>query len=108
MITKITGAALVMDEIVRDNDLYLKDGKILAVTQEDLPFERLLDAQGCYLAPGFVDIHTHGGGGYDFMDGGVEPILEGCQMHLRHGTTTIPVSYTHLDVYKRQALSFRE
>lgn len=89
MITKITGAALVMDEIVRDSALYLQDGKILAVTQEDLPCDIVLDAQGCYLSPGFIDIHTHGGGGYDFMDGGVEPILEGCRMHLRHGTTTI-------------------
>lgn len=89
MITKITGAILVMDEIVRDSALYLKDGKILAVTREELPYDRLLDAQGCYLSPGFIDIHTHGAGGHDFMDGGVEPILEGCRMHLRHGTTSI-------------------
>lgn len=89
MITKITGAALIMDEIVRDSALYLKDDKILAVTREELPYDQLLDAQGCYLSPGFIDIHTHGGGGHDFMDGGVEPILEGCRMHLRHGTTSI-------------------
>lgn len=89
MITKITGAALVMDEIVRDSDLYLKDGKILVVTRNELPFDELVDAQGCFLSPGFVDLHTHGGGGHDFMDGGVEPILEGCRTHLHHGTTTI-------------------
>ena len=89
MITKITGAALIMDEIVRDSALYLKDDKILAVTREELPYDQLLDAKGCYLSPGFIDIHTHGGGGHDFMDGGVEPILEGCRMHLRHGTTSI-------------------
>lgn len=89
MITKIIGAALVMDEIVRDSALYIEDGKILAVTKDKRPYDRLLDAQGCYLSPGFIDIHTHGGGGCDFMDGGAAPILEGCRMHLRHGTTSI-------------------
>lgn len=28
-----------------------------------------IDAQGNYIAPGFMDIHVHGGGGFDFMDG---------------------------------------
>lgn len=53
--------------------LRVTDGKISALT--DLPMDpqdfagQVIDAQGFYLAPGFIDMHTHGAGGHDFMDG---------------------------------------
>lgn len=50
---------------------------------------RVINAAGLYLSPGFVDIHTHGAGGADFMDGTEEAVLTACRTHLRHGTTTI-------------------
>jgi len=39
--------------------------------------------------PGYVDIHTHGGDGADFMDGTPEAVRTACRAHARHGTTTI-------------------
>ena len=48
-----------------------------------------LDASGGYIVPGYVDIHVHGGGGYDFMDGSPEAVTGVCQTHLKHGTTSI-------------------
>ena len=50
---------------------------------------RHIDANGLYLSPGFVDIHTHGAGGADFMDGTEEAVRTACLTHLRHGTTSI-------------------
>ena len=50
--------------------------------------DRILDIKGNYLSPGFIDIHTHGAGGYDFMDS-VDSIYNACRCHMRHGTTTI-------------------
>ena len=48
-----------------------------------------IDCTGFYVSPGFIDTHTHGGGGCDFMDGNVESILTAAHLHLHHGTTTI-------------------
>ena len=55
----------------------------------EISADRKIDVRGCYLAPGFIDIHTHGGGGADFMDGDLDSIYTASAMHLRHGTTSI-------------------
>lgn len=49
----------------------------------------VLEAPGKYLAPGFIDLHVHGGAGADYMDGTPEAVRTANQAHLRHGTTTI-------------------
>lgn len=50
---------------------------------------QVVDLKGNYLSPGFIDMHTHGAGGSDFMDGTVEAVVTASRMHLRHGTTTL-------------------
>jgi N-acetylglucosamine-6-phosphate deacetylase len=49
----------------------------------------VIDLQGGYLSPGFVDLHVHGGGGADFMDGTAEAFRTVCRAHARHGTTSL-------------------
>lgn len=44
---------------------------------------------GLYIAPGFIDIHLHGGGGHDFMDGTLDAFLGAAKLHASHGTATI-------------------
>jgi N-acetylglucosamine-6-phosphate deacetylase len=53
------------------------------------PGERRIDLGGRILAPGFIEIHSHGAGGHDFMDGSAEAVLEACRTHLRHGVTAL-------------------
>src|SRR3954470_17797363 len=48
-----------------------------------------IDLGGVYLAPGFVDLHVHGGDGADFMDGTEEAFRTACRAHARHGTTSL-------------------
>ena len=70
----------------------LKDGVIDYVGTEDIQVSedaKIIDAQGCYVTPGFIDMHTHGAGGADFMDGTVEAYLTAARMHAIHGTTLL-------------------
>lgn len=50
---------------------------------------RMYDLEGRYLSLGFVEMHAHGAGGADFMDGTEEAIYTAARMHLSHGTTTL-------------------
>ena len=90
MITKIKNARLVLEDgVVENGYLYIRDGKIFSVTEDNMAFDKEIDAKGLYVSPGFIDTHVHGGGGYDFMDGGCEPIEKAALFHLSHGTTSI-------------------
>lgn len=90
MTTRIkNGRYILPDGICESGYIYIKDGKVEAVTEKDLSFDRELDAEGMYVSPGFIDMHVHGGGGFDFMDGGADAINGAASFHLRHGTTSI-------------------
>src|SRR4028118_1652836 len=64
---------------------------ITAVSGENLEITDALeiDAGGEYIAPGFIDIHVHGGGGYDFMDGSETAFLKIAELHAQYGTTSL-------------------
>ena len=79
----------------------------------DVPEAVEIDAKGHYISPGFIDIHVHGGGGHDFMDGTVDAFLKIAETHARYGTTSmLPTTLTAekeelfktLDLYKQANL----
>lgn len=74
------GSILVSDRVIES-----VSDKISTLTDADV----IYDAKGLYAAPGFIDIHVHGGGGVEFLNASPEDIRKGCLAHLRHGTTTI-------------------
>ncbi|MGN1346671.1 MAG: N-acetylglucosamine-6-phosphate deacetylase [Eubacteriales bacterium] len=99
MTTRLYNARMVMaDEILEKNwNLYIRDGRILEVTPEIYPCECEIDAGGDYLSAGFIDIHTHGAGGADFLDGTAEAYRTAARMHGTHGATTILPTTTSVD-----------
>lgn len=79
-----------------------RDGKIEQIISPESfvpqPDDRIIDARQQYVSPGFIDIHVHGGGGHDFMDGTVEAFLGVAETHARYGTTAmIPTTLTSTD-----------
>jgi N-acetylglucosamine-6-phosphate deacetylase len=91
------GQLILHDRIIPNGSLLIEDGKILAVGEGDLEFSdaRLINAKGNYVSPGFIDIHVHGGGDHDFMDGTEEAFLKVAALHAAHGTTSmLPTTLT--------------
>lgn len=87
------GRLLTQERQIDGGAVLLREGRIARVYEEkpeDLPPDtEYLDAEGRYIAPGFVDIHVHGGGGTEFMCDTAEEAETVCLTHLRHGTTSI-------------------
>lgn len=48
-----------------------------------------IDVKGKFITPGFIDIHVHGGGGHDFMDGDESAFLKIAEVHAQYGTTSM-------------------
>lgn len=89
MITKIKNAIFITDTEETNKFLYIENDKIKALTEKELPFDDEIDAEGLYVSPGFIDIHTHGAGNFDFADGEKEDIIKAAYTHATYGTTTV-------------------
>ena len=96
MKTVLHNVKLVQDGRVESGSLLLEGDRILEwfpSQRGGLPWElesyACLEGRGLYLSHGFIDIHVHGGGGHDFMDGTKEAWDGAGRFHLIHGTTGI-------------------
>ena len=79
---------IILEDRILDGYVYFKNGKIMDVTSADYPVSEEYDLTGLYVSAGFIELHTHGGGGNPF-EGSVDDIVNGCNFHLEHGTTSI-------------------
>lgn len=86
-----TGCRLVLPDRVADGGwLRIAGGRIAALgtAADPVPDGPVRDLAGRYITPGFVDIHTHGGGGASFTTGDPDEARVAAKFHLGHGTTT--------------------
>lgn len=87
---RIRNARLVLPDRIAAGGLDVDGGRIAAVLPGETPAgPGDLDAGGDYLAPGFVDLHVHGGAGADFMDGTPEAFEAVLGFHAAHGVTAL-------------------
>ena len=95
----LRGGSLIRPDRVEAGDLLIDDaGRIAAAgpgAGKEAPGGAAeIDLDGRLVAPGFVDLHCHGGAGADFMDGTAEAFRTVLGAHLRHGTTTVAPTTT--------------
>lgn len=82
------------DKTFAKRDLYIENGKIAATAAETTD-EEIIDAEGLFVLPGLVDIHSHGAVGYDFSDGNMEGLKKILAYEYSHGITSYcPTSMT--------------
>ena len=106
------GRIITSHRIIENGSILIDDNVIIEIGEGDISpkVDVVLDAKGNYVSPGFIDIHIHGGGGSDFMDGTVKDFLTIAETHMKYGTTAlVPTTLTAekedllhtLDIYKK-------
>lgn len=91
------GKIITPDKIIDGGCVLIADNTIITVNEKNIEVENAIEinAEGKYVSPGFIDIHVHGGGGHDFMDGDEEGFLKIAELHAQHGTTSmLPTTLT--------------
>lgn len=92
------GKVITPNGIIPNGSVIVNEGKITSIFPRHFNatgdfYE--IDAKGDYISPGFIDIHVHGGGGHDFMDGEVDAFLKIAKTHAFYGCTSmVPTTLT--------------
>lgn len=90
---KLINVNLVQDREIKPCEILIDKDRIVKMTGigglSDVIDAEIIDGQGKYVSHGFIDIHTHGGGGHDYMDATREAYEGAARMHARYGTTEL-------------------
>ena len=107
---RIVNASLVLpDRLIPDGAVDVSAGRVTALgPRSSMPqwSNDTIDAGGNFVAPGYIDLHVHGGDSADFMDGTEAAFETVIRAHTRHGTTSIVPTSTV--AFHEQTLTFLE
>ena len=89
--SSISNARVILDDqVLGEGWVSFESGTITGIGQGNpIPTDENLDAKNLYLAPGFIDLHIHGGHGFDFLDARAEGFAAAATFHLSAGTTSL-------------------
>ncbi|MCY6369116.1 N-acetylglucosamine-6-phosphate deacetylase [Clostridium ganghwense] len=95
----ITNGKIITEEGILQNSSILFDNKIKYIISKDklgeYDLEEIIDVNGKYISPGFIDLHIHGSGGSDTMDGSIEDIIKISSTICQNGVTAfLPTTMT--------------
>ena len=84
-------ARLIFPDGIREGlEIVTREGKIAEIRQQTrAPAKDVVDLDGNYVAPGFVDLHVHGAIGRDTMEASAEAFRAICDFHANGGTTSL-------------------
>ncbi|MDP5272951.1 N-acetylglucosamine-6-phosphate deacetylase [Chengkuizengella axinellae] len=110
-----------LNDLIEQGAVYIQNGRVNRIlSHQELdsfllkkPDLYSVNAGGAWLIPGFVDVHVHGGNGYDFMDATEESLLGISKFHAQHGTTsmlatTVTSSKDNIEKVLKSVASFQE
>jgi N-acetylglucosamine-6-phosphate deacetylase len=83
---KLTNAKIVLNDRIMPGSMVIDNGKIAHVTTDELLDG--IDCKGCFVGPGFIDTHCHGGDDKWFFDDSAAA----ANFHLQYGTTSMLAS----------------
>ena len=95
MLKVLAGArVLTPDEEIAEGSVIVEDGRIAEVAAGLSPpaSAEVVDLRGLTLAPGFIDIHVHGGGGFSLATGDAEELRSYARWVVAHGVTSFVAS----------------
>ncbi|MCF6463117.1 N-acetylglucosamine-6-phosphate deacetylase [Clostridium sp. Cult1] len=79
-------------EIKKGSSLVIEDGKIADIFNGEIyneeSYDKIIDGEGKYLSPGFIDLHNHGNFGHDAMEGTYEALDIIADFHIKKGVTS--------------------
>src|SRR5213076_167785 len=90
-----TNGRLIFPDGIRDGfEVVVEEGKIAAVRERSLAHRehKVIDLNGNYLAPGFIDLHVHGAVRRDTMEASAEAFRSICDFHASGGTTSLLIT----------------
>ncbi|WP_206459035.1 N-acetylglucosamine-6-phosphate deacetylase [Anaerovorax sp. IOR16] len=104
----INGLVFKEDFCFHKEDLYVENGFFAANTNDEI----ILDANGGYVLPGFIDIHLHGNSGFDFSKGEEEGLDHIADYLAGHGITSFAIAsmtqpYETLKIAYKNAAQFK-
>jgi N-acetylglucosamine-6-phosphate deacetylase len=91
----VTNARLILPDEIVHGSLTVRGGRIANISRRRRATAHgadTLDLRGGYLAPGFIDLHVHGGVGHDTMEATPEAFRAITEFHLRGGTTSMTLT----------------
>src|SRR3982751_6261704 len=87
-----TNARLIFSDGIRDGlELVVQEGKIAGIHERSAAHHKqeVIDLDGNYLVPGFIDLHVHGALGRDTMEASADAFHSICDYHATGGTTSL-------------------
>lgn len=84
----IKNCKIIFLDKIEEGSVLIENGKIKEINPINPVDDKVIDANGLYLSPGFIDVHIHGAGGRDTMEGTREALDVIASTIVKRGTTS--------------------